>query len=111
MGELGTITFYGESGKRYLFHTYDKYTEFKDVSAVYIFTKMYRNSYGEYSQKPLYIGQSSELGTRIASHEKWECVNNHGCTHINVMAITGDQARLDAETDLIHKYNPICNLQ
>lgn len=68
-------------------------------------------TYGEYSQKPLYIGQSSELGTRIASHEKWECVNNHGCTHINVMAVTGDQARLDAETDLIHKYDPICNLQ
>lgn len=105
----GTTEFYGESGTMYKFLVYPAYTKFRDVSAVYIFCT--KSTYGlGFDYSPLYIGETGELGTRIANHEKWECVNSYGCTHICVMTIP-EKDRLAAETDLRHKYFTPCNDQ
>jgi hypothetical protein len=107
-----TVTFTGESGTKYKFETYTTDTSFNNVSAVYMFVKRFKKTDGTYSQKPLYIGESSQLGTRITNHDKWECVEENGCTHISVMTIKGAQARIDAETDLRNGYpNTPCNDQ
>lgn len=106
-----TITFNGKSGKQYTFNTYSKDTSFRDVSAVYIFTKRACDSRGFDYYHALYIGESGQLGTRIATHEKWSLVNRYGCTHIAIMQVSGESNRLTAETDLIHGQNPPCNLQ
>lgn len=111
MSHIATITFTGKSGRKYTFSTYLKDTNFRDIGAVYIFTRRYQNPSGAYSQTPLYIGESGELGTRIKHHEKWPCVTRQGCTHISVMAVSNDRERLDIETDLIQGYQPVCNKQ
>lgn len=110
MPKITSITFKGQSGNSYQFDTYPKDTKFNDVSAVYIFVKRYLEK-GKYYQEILYIGESGELGTRINNHEKWKCVELHGCTHISVMSVSGQAKRLQIETDLIHKFNPVCNRQ
>ena len=109
--KITTVTFTGKSGKQYKFDTYTKDTSFRDVSAVYIFTKRVQKLDGSYFQKPLYIGESEKLGTRILNHEKWPYVDRLGCTHISIMQISGESARMDAESDLINGQNPPCNFQ
>lgn len=111
MPHIATIMFTGKSGKKYTFNTYSENTKFPDIGAVYIFTKRYQNASGTYSQIPLYIGESEELGTRIENHEKWPCVMRQGCTHISVMPVSDGRKRLNIETDLIQGYQPVCNKQ
>lgn len=111
MTKVTSINFTGKSGKSYTFDTYDKKTSFNNVSAVYIFTKRYQRKDGAYTQDALYIGESAELGTRIMNHEKWPCVDKNGCTHISILRISGDKARIDAETDLRNAHKTPCNDQ
>lgn len=59
---------------------------------------------------PLYFGQTDSLDARLADHHKMDCAKRHGATHIH--AHTNDrgvQARLAEETDLIRRWNPVCN--
>ena len=110
MAKIGTATFNGESNTPYSFIVYSSDTEFKDISAVYIFTKRTEtDDHG--SHKFLYVGESDELGTRIGSHEKWDCVNSNGCNCICVHALEADNARIDVETDLRNKGSTPCNDQ
>lgn len=110
MPKVTSVTFSGESGTSYEFDTYTKDTQFYDVSAIYIFVKRdYKN--GQYYQEALYVGETGELRTRIANHEKWPCVNRHGCTHISVMRVPNKKERFRIETDLIHGLDPVCNRQ
>lgn len=111
MSQIATIMFIGKSGNRYTFNTYSENTKFQNIGAVYIFTKRYQDASGTYSQIPLYIGESGELGTRIENHEKWPCVMRQGCTHISIMSESDGRKRLDIETDLIQGYQPVCNKQ
>lgn len=104
------IVFIGEIGIKYNFTIYPKDTSFYNVSAVYIFTNRHLDG-NTYIHTPLYIGESGQLGSRIAKHEKWPCVTKHGCTHICIMQINGEDARIRVETDLIHNYDPVCNKQ
>lgn len=97
----------GASGETYKFEAHNKDTEFEDVSAVYIFMKFTENN----TFKILYIGQTGELGTRIANHDKWTIANEHGCTHICVHETDSENDRWNIETDLIRKYNTPCNEQ
>ena len=55
------LTFVGNSGKRYKFTAYTTDTVFKDVGAVYIFTKRYRNSEGVYKYTFLYVAIPSPI--------------------------------------------------
>lgn len=106
----GSIIFYGVSGRAYQFEIYPANTVFNNVSAVYIFCIKYITGL-QFKFSPLYIGETGELKTRIANHEKWTCVNNYGCTHICVMSILGEDARLAVEKDLRHNYFTPCNDQ
>ena len=98
MAELADATF-SAGGSEYSFTAYSADTSFNDVSAVYSFTKRTVKD-GKGSHSFLYIGETGELGTRIASHEKWDCVNSHGCNCICVHRVEGEQARLDVESAL-----------
>ncbi|MDE2134485.1 MAG: GIY-YIG nuclease family protein [Alphaproteobacteria bacterium] len=110
MGKIATATFSGESGTDYSFNVYTSDTTFKDISAVYIFTKRTEKD-NKGTHELLYIGESDQLGTRIANHEKWDSVNKHGCNCICVHAIDGDKARVKAETDLRNGNITLCNDQ
>ncbi len=110
MAKIATGAFTGNSGEKYSFKVYEADSEFKDISAVYIFTKRTVKD-GKGSHDFLYIGESDELGTRIADHEKWDCVSRHGCNCICVHTIDGDDARVAAETDLRNGNSTPCNDQ
>ena len=100
--------FRGKSGKQYPFGVYTKdstFTDDKNLGAVYIFSK------DGHKMEPLYIGETNELGTRMAHHEKWECVEQHGCTHICIMYSPHIRDRKEAETDLRNNYDTPCNRQ
>ena len=102
-----TVSFRGGSGNSYPFEIYNQNQAFNNVSAVYIFAQLTSSN----TLKPLYIGESGELGTRIANHEKWPCANRNGVTHICVHQVAGEKARLDVETDLRRNYHTPCNDQ
>ncbi|MYB37578.1 MAG: GIY-YIG nuclease family protein [Gammaproteobacteria bacterium] len=80
------------------------------MSAVYIFTKRTVKD-GKGSHLFLYIGETKELGTRIWNHEKWDCVNSHGCNCICVHSVPSDQARMNMETAFRNAHDTPCNDQ
>ena len=68
----------------------------------------WNNIYSKESQpgywRPIYIGQTNSLETRLANHEKETCVVSHGATHIHTHTSTSNEAiRINEETDLIKK--------
>ena len=91
-------------GKKYKFNVYPKNTSFRDIVAIYAFLK--HDATGWYV---LYIGQSTELGTRIANHNKWLEVNRLGCTHIGVCSKISLLSLDEVEKALIEFYRPRCN--
>lgn len=111
MSNEGTAIFYGESGQEYEFNIYSSDTDFNNIGAVYIFCKASVDKDLDLILVPLYIGETGELGKRIANHEKWECVIFEGCTHICIKPISGGQQRINIETDLRHNYTTPCNDQ
>ena len=60
--------------------------------------------------RPLYIGQTSSLADRLADHEREACAKRNGATHIHAHTSSdSEQVRRDEETDLIDKWDPVCN--
>ena len=109
MAKLADATF-SAGGSSYSFTAYSADTSFNDVSAVYIFTKRTMTD-GKGTHSFLYIGETGELGTRIASHEKWHCVNNYDCNCICVHTVDEEQARRDIETSFRNEHATPCNDQ
>ena len=107
MSEISKATF-SANGSKYPFTAYSTDTSFKDVSAVYIFTRRTVNE-GKGRHSFLYIGETGELGTRISGHEKWECVNDHGCNCICVHPVKGKQVRRDIEAEFLNSHSTPCN--
>lgn len=100
------IKWQGESGKQYDYWVYPITTTFKDEPGNYIYAK--RNSAGNW--QAVYIGQTSSLSQRLASHEKEQSVIRHGgATHILAHLSVNALARRAEETDLIRRYNPPFN--
>ncbi len=79
MPKITTLIFKTKSRGEFRFDVYDKSTNFKDLVALYAFMK-----YEAGRWYPLYIGQTTNLGNRIANHNKWPEVNRNGCTHVAV---------------------------
>ena len=106
MARVGQQNWEGRSGQQYTFNIYTLDTSFSDASAVYIFA---RSNTQKRTWSPLYIGESGELGTRIANHEKWTCANDCGVTHIHVHGVKEESDRIEIEIDLINRWDPVCN--
>ena len=74
----------------------------------YVFAKQQAN--GTFTA--IYIGETEDLGTRLADHERRPCAIKNGATHILVRANNGgEQARLREEAELIAHCKPVCNVQ
>lgn len=94
----------GGSGLEYTFEVYPIATRFPDIGTVYIFTKREGNGY-----TALYIGQTAELGTRIATHEQWGCVSLHGVDSICIYRMNNEATRRRIESDLLAGIQTPCN--
>ena len=97
-------------GEDYTFRVYSTDTSFKDESAVYIFAKRDVSSNKEIDSL-LYVGETEVLGSRIEYHEKWGCVNDHGCDCICVHFVHGAQRRCAIEKAFRDEYSLPCNDQ
>lgn len=81
-------------------------TTFKDEPGNYIYAK--RNSVGKW--QAVYIGQTSSLSQRLASHEKeHSIIRSGGATHILAHLSTNALTRRMEESDLIRNYRPPFN--
>jgi hypothetical protein len=106
MAETPTIMWTGKSGVDYKYWIYPIGTEFKEKAGNYIYAR--RPKPGFWS--PVYIGQTGNLDSRLASHEKEECAIEHGATHVHVhLSGDGEDGRCREEKDLILRWQPPCN--
>jgi predicted GIY-YIG superfamily endonuclease len=98
----------GVSGKSYKYHVYPFGQSLKAEAGNYIYAKLNR----EGKWVPLYIGETEDLDTRVATHEKRECVRNNGVTHIHSHLTSGARSvRLAEETDIRGNFETPCNDQ
>ena len=80
-------------------------TVFKDEPGNYIYAKETSTSW-----IPVYIGQTSSLKDRLANHEKEECAKKNGATRLHAHTQSrGEVIRLAEESDLVRKWDPVCN--
>jgi len=101
-----TIMWPGASGQEYKYWISPIGSSFKDEPGNYISTK--ESSPNRW--KPLYIGEAQSLKERLSNHEKLPCVRRHGGTHIHGHTTPGsEQARTAEESDLLAKWDPVCN--
>jgi predicted GIY-YIG superfamily endonuclease len=103
-----TIKWPGESGTEYVYFIYPRGTRFDDGQpGNYI--HVIETSPNRF--KPVYIGQTNDLNRRLTNHEKQQCVDSRGASHLCVRVNAGERARLLEEEDLIRRWNPACNTQ
>lgn len=103
-----TINWTGRSGAQYQYWIYPIGTAFANKPGNYVFAK--ETSPGRWL--PIYIGQSEDLGRRLANHDREPDARRLGATHIHAHTHTGSETRrLTEERDLIEKWRPACNTQ
>ena len=111
MGMEGTQDWSGKSGKTYSFEKWTLDTRFNEVECVYIYTKLENNSW-----RCIYIGQTSQLATRLYQHANGEedsdkRIQRSGATYLHVLKLKPESARLNVETDIRNNYKWSCNMQ
>jgi predicted GIY-YIG superfamily endonuclease len=106
--EQQTCEWPGVSGKKYQYYVYPFGASLKEAAGNYIYAKLnYKNQW-----VPLYIGETDDLDTRVATHEKRECVRRNGVTRIHAHLTSGDRSvRLAEETDIRKNFRTPCNDQ
>ena len=103
-----TCNWPGTSGKTYAYEVFPIGHSLKAEAGNYIYAKL--NTQGLWV--PLYIGETEDLDSRVATHEKRECVKRNGGTHIHAHLTPGDRSiRLNEETDIRNKFATTCNDQ
>jgi hypothetical protein len=96
----------GASGRRYNYWVYPINTTFKDEPGNYIYARP--NPMGGW--QAVYIGQTSSLSQRLASHEKEQAaILRGGATHIHAHLSPDDRARRIEEADLVRHLLPPFN--
>jgi hypothetical protein len=105
---MSTSNWPGLSGKIYTYHVYPFGTALKAEPGNYIYARL--NAQNQWV--PLYIGETDDLESRVATHEKRECVRRNGVTHIHAHLTPGGRSqRLAEETDLRSNFSTSCNNQ
>lgn len=100
-----TVTAQGASGATYSFTVYPWWQAFNAVGAVYLVLRHTGNN----KYDLLYVGQTSDLSERFEDHHKQPYFDRFGKTHIAIRPEPFERTRLQIETDLIRKHNPVCN--
>jgi len=109
MASIGIINFKGSSGQSYEFDIYPWRTSFNPIEAVYVITKRYKTSDGDYNHKVVYIGQTEDLSERFDNHHKADCFTKYNANCICIHKEKSKSEREKIEEDLISHYNPLCN--
>ncbi len=107
MPALGTIRWAGKSGEKYRYWIFPiKDFSFKASPGNYVFAR--RTKTGSYV--PVYVGETGDLSDRFDNHHKMACAIRNGATHIHAHTSSADdEVRRAEESDIIAKWNPVCN--
>ena len=102
---VSTATFTGQSGQKYQFFVYPMNESFKSVGAVYAVGRRYRDNKGGYSYDLLYVGETSDLATRLENHHKdWDYfARQHAnciCAHLD----NDQHSRFTKKEDLLRHH-------
>jgi len=110
MAKLGSVTFVGDSGKKYDFIVYSLDTGFDAVGAVYFFTERTEKSDGGFVHSSyVYVGQTGDLSERFDNHHAMPCIEKNGANCICIHKESSKDKRCEIEQDLIDNYNTLCN--
>ena len=105
------VTWRGASANSHTFSIFPDGQKFNPVPGVYVFCRPLSNGNWE----AFYVGETASfeqrLNTGISNHEGYQRAQPMGMTHIGVMVVPGEEARLWIETDLRHGLNPPANAQ
>lgn len=95
----------GLSGNSYSFETYPIASLFRsDYPAVYAVLSALGGPF-----RLLYVGQTTDLGGRLAGHHKASCFSRFGATHVAVHHQPHEIMRLRIEADLLSAHTTSCN--
>jgi len=108
VGKVADTNLCGASGTKYKFGVYTLETSFKNIGAVYIFTKRVENDVKR-NRDFLYIGQTEELADRIYNHEKWPRLERNDVHFVCVHVDENENSRQRKEADLLQAVESTCN--
>lgn len=98
--------FCGTSDEVYAYQLLPPNTDIPSVAGNYIFAI----PASEDDWKPLYIGQTEDLKSRLAKHERYPECQRYGKFSILLhQNIDGERGRKEEEADLIERFNPPLN--
>lgn len=106
MAKIGTVTFTGKSGTKYIFNFYPISEECPSESGIYIFGL---HNTVQNNITPLYIGKASSFQSRFYDHHKMDCAKKNGANVICLMQVATEQIRDSTEKDLLAAYATKCN--
>jgi hypothetical protein len=105
---MASITFTGESGKKYSFVIHPMTTLFKEVAGVYFVTRRHTDEMNKVTHKHIFVGQTDNIarqfdGKKDQYYTRFEA--NCICIHLE----EDRKKRVKIESDLVGNYNPPLN--
>jgi hypothetical protein len=101
-----TIEWDGSSGSNYKYWIFEIDYVFKPKQpANYVFARKTQ----EHRWRPIYIGQTDDLGGGFEGLKKIQCIRQNGATHIHAHKNKKPEKRLAEERDMIDYWHPVCN--
>ena len=107
MSKISDVQF-SANGSKLDFGAYATDTDFKEIGAVYAFTRRYKSD-GKFYHDILYVGQTDNLQRRMNAHDKMPQAVNRGCNCICVHVDTTQSTRLKKEHNMLCQHKPPCN--
>jgi len=111
MADLGSVTYEGQSGSKYTFQVYTFDHPLRRVGAVYAVIHAVPKHGGGYVMTSLYFGQTGDITDRFEGHHRQQCFQRNGANCVGFHVDEDEKSRLAKETDLIRRWDPMCNRQ
>lgn len=83
--------------------------KFGAIAAVYIFTVRRQKANGRFEHTKVYLGQTTNIEERFASHHKAACIKREGANCVCIHRENSEAALLAIEQDLLAAHKPVCN--
>ncbi|HLI10234.1 MAG TPA: hypothetical protein VKY65_01425 [Alphaproteobacteria bacterium] len=103
-------TLHDEHNNQHEFWVHEIGVDYKAIGGVYVFARDDGTKW-----TIIYIGETDSfhrrLNDEVENHHRIDCIRRNKATHILTLAVSDDQKRLDLETSLRHRYDPVCNRQ
>ena len=97
------VTLQGASGASYAFRAYPKNSSWNAVAGNYAILRQVSGG------AVVYVGETENLGDRMANHHRQTCFDRNAWTHLAFRGEGSADRRRAVELDLMAHYKPTCN--